>query len=225
VKVFLSYPYRDHEVAEEVRQALTVCGAEVVSAEAVAVGDSLSNAIASGVAAADAFVVLMTRNSGASQWSLLELGAAVASGKPVIPVLAEDGAEIPLIVRDRIYLDIRDPSRRSAAFRQLCEALAAPRDVRRQQSIDGLDAITHASAALEVERKAYERSSRQHDERLQRVLVLVAVIAVIASVAGLLVAGGSHTPGLTAVATGIAAALAGVFGFYFGSSRRTDQGD
>ncbi len=225
MKVFLSYPYRDHDLAEEVRQAIRACGAEVLSADPVTVGESLSSAIATRVAAADAFVVLMTGGSGPSQWTLLELGAAVASGKPLIPLLAEDGAEIPLIVRDRVYLDIRDPGGRPEALRQLCQVLAARSDVQTEQSFRALEAFAQASATLQLEREAYERSSQKRYDRAEKILVVVAVIAVIASAVVLLVTGGSQSSGLAAIASGITAAIGAALGFYFGSGRRAQQGD
>lgn len=75
------------------------------------VGDSIVEGISKGLEVADYLLVILSKNSVASQWVQNELSAAMMEqmsrgGIVVLPALIDD-CEIPILLRDRIYADFR----------------------------------------------------------------------------------------------------------------------
>jgi hypothetical protein len=93
--VFLSYSNADRNLARAVEHALMECGFDVWSNESLQPGESLAAGLSSALQQADAFVVLLTERASESQWTLLEVGAALASRKPVIPCCSRRARESP----------------------------------------------------------------------------------------------------------------------------------
>jgi hypothetical protein len=219
MKVFLSYSLADHALARQIEQGLRACGSDVWTA-AITPGESLSESISNALNEADAYVLLLTHNASKSQWASLEAAGAVASGRRVIPVLGEPGAEVPLILKDRIYLDFTDQATRPEAIERLCEALQEPDSYGSGQSLrEGIDAIEGASAALGWERTAHESVARERRAFLWRTQVFVSLIALVATLAGLVAASASGTAATAAVVSGVSSVIAAAVGFYFGSGR------
>ncbi len=221
MNVFLSYAAKDRALALEVRNGLLDCGHRAWSDEEIGAGESLSDAIARALKTADAFIVLLTENYSASEWALVEVGAALASGKPVIPVLAYRTAETPSLLQDLRRVDLTDPEERGIGIARLCEAVE--QKTVRQPGREGIEVFRGASAALEHERLMYEEQSRLRYAEWRRVQLLAAVVAMIAAVAALVTSSLAGKAEIVAVVSSLSAVLASIVGFYLGSHRDRER--
>jgi hypothetical protein len=224
MNVFLSYARADQELASQVESTLRSCGFDTWSADReLRVGEMWSDVIARALRRADAFVVLLTRKYSQSEWGRVELGTAIASGKPVIPILAEKGADVPSLLRGIIYLDLTDGRDKASQLASLCEILSRGLPPPSRQA--GIEAVQQASDALREERAAYESDAGLQRSSRARLEGLAAAVAVIGGIAGLLTSSlaGTGTEVIAATVAAAGAALAAAGGFYLGSKRRRDS--
>lgn len=220
MRIFLSYSAQDRDLAAQLRSSLAEHGFDVWPDELLRPGESLAGAITGALENADAYVVLLTRNSSGPEWPLFELGAALASDKLVVPVVADTEAVVPFVLKDRVYLDYTTPAAREKAADILREALqhARPRDY--TASSGALSAVEHASAALESERAAHERALLVRRDSAWWHQGFVAAVGVLAAVAGVISALDISAVGL--LVPPLVAVLGSAIGFYFGSNRADD---
>lgn len=224
MNVFLSYVSADKEIARQVARGLERCGLEVWTDEEVLPGESLSAAIGTALGKADAFVVLVTKRASPSQWAGLEVGAAVASGKRVIPVLLEAGADMPLILRDRSYLDLSEPQTRGDRINLLCRTLKEPAGPVSESGVAaGMLAVEGATLALGRERTAHEVLLQSRLAWVRRTQVLVAFVVLVATAAALITAAVSGTVVLAALVTGITGVLGSGLGYYYGTEIKKED--
>lgn len=111
--VFLSHSHTDKPVVRQVAEGLRNHGIDVWIDEAeLSLGDSLVHSIERGLDSADFVAFFLSRASVKSQWARQELNVAISRqvsgdrGAVVLPVLLDD-AEIPALLRDVMYLDMR----------------------------------------------------------------------------------------------------------------------
>lgn len=166
MKVFLSYNHPDRSRARALANGLNQEGFDVWSDEFIQPGDSIASVIGSAIDDADAFVVLVGKEAARSQWSLLELGGAIASG---IPVTVDRDAESPILLRDRRFVTFESDSDEQSTVREVSEALrsgtAHRGDLRR-----GTEIVDEGYRVLRGTRHAYEvefARQRAHQARLQ----------------------------------------------------------
>jgi hypothetical protein len=121
--VFLSYSHSDQHMAQALAGALEEEGIKTwLDVEQLKLGDSLSRRIDEGLASADIFVFFLSGQSVNKAWMRAELSAAMVrrlrepNSVKIIPVLIED-VEVPALLRDVLYLDLRDGDVKKAARR------------------------------------------------------------------------------------------------------------
>ena len=89
--VFLSYTFRDSQVATRLGEQLQQAGLSVFDVQNVAAGSAFSEALSTAIAQARVFILLVPADPGSSKWMQQETRAAVArsasDGLPVLPVL------------------------------------------------------------------------------------------------------------------------------------------
>ena len=77
----------------------------------VSPGQPLDDNIIAAIKACDLFVLLWSRNSKASEWVPQEIGIARGNDKTILPIVLEDGLNLPAFIRDLKYLPAyRNPS-------------------------------------------------------------------------------------------------------------------
>ena len=112
--VFLSHAHTDKPVVRQVAEGLKSHGIDIWLDEAeLSLGDSLVNRIERGLDSADFVAFFLSKASVQSQWARQELNVAISRqvsagdrGAIVLPILLDD-AEIPALLRDVMYLDMR----------------------------------------------------------------------------------------------------------------------
>lgn len=115
-KVFISHSALDAEWARSFAQALQQRGVAVWFDEFdVHPGESLREALESGLRGSDVFVALLDPDYPAKPNLFFELGAAIGMGKRVVPIVPKnvDLNNLPLDVRLRRYL-VRDSPENTA---------------------------------------------------------------------------------------------------------------
>jgi nucleoside 2-deoxyribosyltransferase len=87
VKAFLSHAYVDREIAGELRKKLRDFRIDVfVAHDDIEGGEEWMNMLIREIKACDIFLVLLTKEYHTANFTEQEAGAAVALGKPVIPI-------------------------------------------------------------------------------------------------------------------------------------------
>jgi TIR domain len=115
-KVFISHTAQDTDWARSFAQALQQRGVSVWFDEFdVRPGESLRDALESGLRSSDVLVALLDADSPSRPNLFFELGAAIGMGKRVVPIVPKgmDPSTLPLDVRLRRYL-IRDTPEQTA---------------------------------------------------------------------------------------------------------------
>lgn len=149
--VFLSHSSRDKTVAQRIAVDLLMSGINVWFDEwHICVGQSITQRIEKGLDDADFVAVLLTEHSVSSGWVQKEWGSRIADEANsqrmhILPVLAED-CEIPRLLRDKKYADIRNDYARG-----LHDLLASIR-----QHVGG-ERIVSAGARIESGQIVYDR--------------------------------------------------------------------
>jgi len=121
--VFFSYAQVDRDIVDSVAKELPRYGVRVwVDRQDLVAGQSLLEGIRSGLTKANGLVFFASKASLRSQWTRHELDHFMAErvtsggGPPIIPVLLED-VELPGVLRDVLYLDMRRGDASDVAIR------------------------------------------------------------------------------------------------------------
>ena len=115
--VFVSYSSSDLLTVEELRRLFEQSQIKVFVAEySVSPGAQLAKEIEAAIAACDLFVLLWSSNSRASEWVGQELGIAKAHGKQVLPVVMEEGLQLPGFIKDLKYLSAHKNPQKALAW-------------------------------------------------------------------------------------------------------------
>jgi len=115
-KVFISHTARDTDWARSFAKALKDRGISVWFDEFdVQPGESLRDALESGLRDSDVLVALLDAEAPAKPNLFFELGAAIGMGKRVVPIVPKgiDPSALPLDLRLRRYL-VRDTPEQTA---------------------------------------------------------------------------------------------------------------
>jgi hypothetical protein len=112
--VFLSYSHEDKEIVSEVAELLRADGIDVwFDLSEIHWGDSIQERVSRGLDSADFLAFFMSPSSLGNAWPRAELNTIISRqlsgdrGAMVLPILLQD-TEIPPILRDIRYLDLRD---------------------------------------------------------------------------------------------------------------------
>jgi hypothetical protein len=109
--IFLSYHRKDDEWVRRLVDALSKQGVDVWYDEKIKPGESWREKIEEGLRQSRYVGFIITPETARSNWLALELGAALALKKPLIPIVAEDTPleDIPGPIRLRKALPKSDP--------------------------------------------------------------------------------------------------------------------
>jgi hypothetical protein len=107
-RIFISYAHENSDVADMVVKVLEEIGlAPWIDRTEIWPGDSFIERMNQGLGRASYVILLVSRASLASRWVSREWMSALASDEIVLlPVLIED-CEIPPLLRDIVYIDLR----------------------------------------------------------------------------------------------------------------------
>jgi hypothetical protein len=112
MKIYISYSHHDKAFALKLEKALKEKGFETwIDVFDLHAGDNIFAKIQTGINECDFIITILSNHYVNSQWTLRELEAFemrdVSNGtNTIIPILIED-CELPIFLRDKIYLDFR----------------------------------------------------------------------------------------------------------------------
>jgi hypothetical protein len=126
VKVFLSHSTSDQWIAKQIAVHIKEIGCEVfLDVNDLQTGDVFDEALRSELQSSDDVLILLSSKAVASSWVLLEIGAAWALQKRIVPIVHGIGVnELPAPVDKR---HARDLNEIDAYYAELSERIASPR--------------------------------------------------------------------------------------------------
>jgi len=108
-KVFISYLHSDEPFVRRLVEHLGNFKTSGWRDDAdISAGNIFADRIRSAIKQADALVVLVSTRSRESRWVNFEVGAGLAMGVPVIPVVIEGEGQLPEPLRDVRSVDARN---------------------------------------------------------------------------------------------------------------------
>lgn len=113
IRVFLCHSSVDKPVVRGVAKELERFGAHIwIDERSIRAGDSLRESIENGLSSADFVLVFLSSSSICKTWVKHELSAAFSleidrDKKLIIPILIDD-CNVPLLIRDKLYVDLRN---------------------------------------------------------------------------------------------------------------------
>lgn len=106
-KVFVSYSTHDLKNVTELQQSLVGTGVEVFVAEhSIVPSELLSEKISAAIADCDLFVLLWSAKAKASDWVSQEIGKAHSLQKTILPLVLDEGLDLPGFISGLKYLPI-----------------------------------------------------------------------------------------------------------------------
>ena len=135
--VFVSYSTQDLATADALCSWIRQAGAEAFLAEySVIPSAPLADEIVKAAKNCDLFVLLWSQNARGSEWVPQEIGIAKGLNKPIVPVVLNDGLELPGFIRDLKYLPLhKDPN---AGVRWLHDHVVGRRKKKEQDALVAL---------------------------------------------------------------------------------------
>jgi len=123
-KIFISHAHEDRDAAHQITIALTKARLDPwLDVQELRSGDELLKAIATVLAEAEYFAILLSRTALTKPWVLAEmrmaLTAEIEKGRPKVVVLRLDDCEMPIELKHKLYLDFR--GRFDAALAELAD--------------------------------------------------------------------------------------------------------
>jgi hypothetical protein len=157
---------------------------------------------------------------------MLEIGGAIASGKPIVPVRIDRDAQVPLLLSDVQYLDLSDPASRAQRLGELCGALRrVPQEPHAGKMRTEL--VKSAADALRKEAEAYAREVQIREGRATRLELAMTVLLGVAATVTLIflvVDSSDASKVAAAISAGLGSLAAAGIGFYFGSAKGLRRG-
>lgn len=106
--IFISYSHPDASIAQRIASALEFAGlAPWIDQQEIQPGDSFIEGMSEGLGEASYVLLLLSRAAAVSKFVNREWMSALASKTiTLVPVLLDD-AEVPMLLRDIVYIDLR----------------------------------------------------------------------------------------------------------------------
>jgi len=174
-RIYLSYSRRDGDFARLLVEQLKAAGHDIsVDFDDLAAGQDWRGVLSKGLKEADAFVVLLSEASLASQYTLMELGTArsysAEIGRPVIiPVLIDD-IPIPIPIQD-IQAILAKDRQVDVVVAEIDRALSlhagreAARETRAEETARKIE--QNAASYIEAAVRAQKESEKTHRRQAQ----------------------------------------------------------
>jgi hypothetical protein len=152
--IFISHSAKDKDIARALSSHLVEAGAKVwLDEEQLMPGDSIAGEISKAIDASDAVLFLISGDNSKNRWLSSEMATAIAHGKKVFPLVLDAKAEVPILLRDRLYLDLSHQPDLGVVARKIVQSLSRPLDEER--------AVAFRTEQVLAEREQLEREQQQ----------------------------------------------------------------
>jgi len=134
--IFISHSHQDAAVARDIAEALEHAGLKPwIDQCEIKPGDSLIGKMDQGLSEASYVLLLLSREANASHWVRREWMSGLANRQIVLVPLLLDNSSVPAILRDIVYIDLRQDRQagieRIVEFFQLEQRRISPLTTRR----------------------------------------------------------------------------------------------
>lgn len=141
--IFVNYSTKDIKLVDSIRQALDQYPPQLVHTYVAeydaAAGTRLDEDIKKHLLAADMVCVLWSKNAQKSDWVPQEIGIAEAAGKLIVPIVLDQGLELPGFIKDRKYIPAFEGLEKAmSAFNKLVLVHAAAKAAKNAKEKDAL---------------------------------------------------------------------------------------
>lgn len=152
--IFISHSADVKDTARELSNQLGEAGARVwFDEEQLVPGDSIAGEISKAIDASDAVLFLISGARSKNRWLSSEVATALAHGKKIVPVVTDSKAEVPLLLRDRLYLDLSRQPDLGAAARKVMQAISRPLEEEKE--------VAFRTERIQAEREQLEQEQKQ----------------------------------------------------------------
>lgn len=179
MQVFISYASADAPFVDRLRREFASAGIEAWTHESVPPGASIIEEITRQLERSDAVIVVLSGGMDRSPWVQSEVAIAISNqlrgGRTrIIPVFAAPRPEIPVLLRDRLCVDLSTSEAFERNIEALLDAVRSPPPVPNCESRDrAREAYLRAAGlTLQLDRVAYEIGVRRRSAMLPYLLAV-----------------------------------------------------
>lgn len=107
LNIFISYSSQDRNLVNKVCNTIEnkdVC--VFVDEYSIDCGENITDQIVKAINKCDLFVLLWSKNSKKSEWVQQEIGIAKGKQKPILPVVLNQGLELPAFIKELKFLAV-----------------------------------------------------------------------------------------------------------------------
>lgn len=184
--VFINHSYLEKDAARALADALRAAGLDAwLAEEQFIAGQDLPSSLSDAVAKADAVVALLSKRSQQSAWLSLEVAAAIAHDKRVIPVLLDEEVDVPFVLCDRAQLSLTGPGGYTEVAQKIARSTEVPSN-RDQELRSRAENVSLQRAEMERERKRLWHMYQRREAELRARSFTIFFVLVCTSGAGLL---------------------------------------
>lgn len=152
--IFISHSAEDKDIARTLSSYLGAAGAKVwLDEEQLMPGDSIAGEISKAIDASDAVLFLISGENSKNRWLSSEIATALAHGKKIFPLVLDPRADVPILLRDRLYLDLSHQPDLGVVARKIVQSLSRP--------LDEEKAVAFRTERVLAEREQLEREQQQ----------------------------------------------------------------
>lgn len=189
MRIFLSHTSKDQEFAQRLSDSLREAGFDVFSYfDAITPGESLTAKISSAILDSDTIIILVSKETAKNQWISTEIALALggwskeSTKKRIIPIVIEEGAEIPFFIKDLFYLDLSTPEKYKGNINKLIQTLSAHSTLENDPKIIELSKkkmFEAREAAFTLEKQLYMEEKYLENIYFKKSITLTAFISLI----------------------------------------------
>lgn len=112
MKLFISYSWKDQDVASEIMDMCVDAGVECfLDKKDISWGQSIQKGVAQGLATSTHLLVILSSETVRSWWVPFEIGRAVERGLVILPFLSSSDVDLPSFLADRLAITSLDDLR------------------------------------------------------------------------------------------------------------------
>jgi hypothetical protein len=175
MKIFISYSYKDSEIANLIKEKLLIANHSVIQIDTESrIGDNIAINIDNAIHNSDAYIIILSKSYGNSKWAGLELMMVYdqtfgnKTNKRILPVLLDKSVKIPTLLKNVTYADLTNKSELTKNIDRLINSLTNAAD-----SIDNYEykkirhLLKEQENLLKVEKNEYLLQSKRQ-QRLKK---------------------------------------------------------
>jgi len=134
-KIFISHAWEDKPFVQQLEETLKAEGLDVwVDHSEVRGGDLISARVNDALEWCNTLLLIWSRQASESKWVQLEWAAISSDHKRIVPCLLDD-TKLPILLRNRAYIDLRDRNKGIASLLNTLKSSAQSQTLRKKPTV------------------------------------------------------------------------------------------